>query len=154
MTFVRVRFTAQEPAVVIANARAVLARVVEQAGAWPAFVDWPGLLPTWFVRRCAPESVPDPSFDVEAWERQWRAMTPGEKSAACHGPWTLSDWLYYFDPTEQGRGDDRSWWWWDAGAGERGSGWIQVATTGWPFETGTLSWLIEASGGGDLSYGA
>jgi hypothetical protein len=41
----------------------------------------------------------------------------------------MSDWLYYFDPTEEGIGDDRSWWWWHAGTDESGGGWVQVATT-------------------------
>ena len=29
-----------------------------------------------------------------------------------------------------------------------------VATKGWPFGSGPLSWLIEACGGEDLDYGA
>jgi hypothetical protein len=41
----------------------------------------------------------------------------------------------------------------DAGTEEPGSGWVQVATTGWPFGSGSLRWLIEASGGGDVVYG-
>ncbi|MEU9314106.1 hypothetical protein [Streptomyces sp. NPDC048256] len=150
---VRVRFTADDAARVIGGARDVLAPVIERVGTWPAFERWPELLPAWFVQRCEPESAPDPSFDVEAWERRWRTLTSEQKVAECQGPWRLSDWLYYFDPTEEGRGNDRSWWWWDAGVSEPGSGWVEVATTGWPFESGSLSWLIEASGGTDLSYG-
>lgn len=80
-------------------------------------------------------------------------MTPEQKSAFSQGPWALSDWLYYFDPTEDGMGHDRSWWWWDAGSDEPGNGWVEVATTGWPFGSGSLSWLIKASGGSDLDYG-
>jgi hypothetical protein len=153
---VRVRFTAGEPAQVIADARAVLTRVVERTGDWPEFERWPQLLPTWFVKRCAPEATepePDEPFDAEAWQRQWQAMTPEQRAAANKGPWTLSDWLHCFDPTEEGAGDDRSWWWWHAGTDESGGGWIQVDTTGWPFGSGSLSWLIEAGGGTDLTYG-
>ncbi|MFC8453096.1 hypothetical protein [Kitasatospora sp. NPDC057223] len=152
---VRVRFTAEDPTRVIANARAVLTQVVVQAD-WPAFELWPRLLPPWFIQRCAPEfQEPEHGepFDAEAWQRQWRAMTPEQRAAVDQGPWTLSDWLYYFDPTEEGMGDDRSWWWWDARADESGSGWVQVATTGWPFGSGSLSSLIEANGGADLVYG-
>ncbi|MFK4694391.1 hypothetical protein [Streptomyces pristinaespiralis] len=153
---VRVRFTAGDPAQVIADARTVLTRVVERTGDWPAFELWPRLLPAWFVQRCAPEPMePEPGepFDAEAWLRQWQAMTPQQRAAAGEGPWTLSDWLHCFDPTEEGAGADRSWWWWHAGADESGGGWVQVATTGWPFGSGSLSWLIKAGGGTDLAYG-
>ena len=150
---VRARFTAQDSAQVIADMRAVLTSVVERVGNWPPHEQWPGLLPPRFVQHCAPETEPDPGFDVEAWYKQWRAMTPEQKAAASEGPWKLSDWLYYFDPSDEGMGDDRQWWWWDAGVEEPGRGWVQVATTGWPFGSGPLTWLIEASGGADLEYG-
>ncbi|MFC9507156.1 hypothetical protein [Streptomyces sp. NPDC057002] len=156
LLLVRARFTAEDPAQVIAGARAVLTCVVERMGDWPAIERWPQLLPTWFTQRCAPDPMkPEPGepFDADAWLRKWQAMLPEQKAAACQGPWTLSDWLYYFDPTEEGAGDDRSWWWWHAGTDESEDGWIQVATTGWPFGSGSLSWLIEASGGTDLAYG-
>lgn len=152
---VRVRFTAEDPAQVVSRARAVLTGVVEQVGDWPAFDRWPQLLPTWFVQRCAPEH-PEPEHgepvDAEAWMRRWQAMTPEQKAALSQGPWTLSGWLDCFDPTEEGRGDDRSWWWWHAGTDESG-GWVQVVTTGWPFGSGSLTWLIEACGGADLVHG-
>ncbi|MEV5236297.1 hypothetical protein ACWEPD_22950 [Streptomyces pseudogriseolus] len=154
---VRVRFTAEHPAQVIADARAVLTSVVQRTDRWPAFERWPELLPAWFVRRCAPEhaeSETGASPDVEGWLRTWQAMSPEQKADFSRGPWTLSGWLHYFDPTEEGMGDDRSWWWWDAGVDGPGSGWVEVATTGWPFGSGSLSWLIEASGGRDLEYGA
>ena len=94
--------------------------------------------------------VADPSFDLDTWHAQWRAKSWEEKVAESVGPWRLSNWLYYFDPTEgEGAGSDRSWWWWDAGVDQTGGGWIDVATTGWPFGTGSLYWLIEASGGID-----
>ncbi|MEU4097009.1 hypothetical protein [Streptomyces sp. NPDC026673] len=152
---VRVRFAAQDPVQVIADVRAVLTCVVERMGDWPALERWPRLLPEWFVQRCEPEAM-EPEhgepFDAEAWLRQWRAMTPEQRKAAGRGAWTLSDWLHHFDPTEEGAGDDRSWWWWHADTDESG-GWVQVATTGWPFGSGSLSWLIKAGGGTDLVYG-
>jgi len=106
---VRARFLADDPVQVIAGARTVLATVLEQTGDWPAFERWPQLLPGWFLQRSAPEHEPDESFDADAWWRQWQAMTPEQKTAASKGPWKLSNWLYYFDPTEDGMGDDRSW---------------------------------------------
>ncbi|MGW6261544.1 hypothetical protein [Streptomyces sp. NPDC055085] len=152
---VRLRFTAEDPAQVLANARAVLACVVAQVDDWPTDEEWPHLLPPWFIQQCAPEA-PEPDhgapFDVEAWLRRWRAMTSDRRAAADDGRWTLLGWLYYFDPTDGGRGDDRGWWWWHAGIDASG-GWVQVATTGWPFGSGSLSWLMEASGAADLAYG-
>lgn len=52
---VRLRFTAEDPAQVIDNARAVLTCVVAQTGDWPTDELWPQLLPSWFIQRCAPE---------------------------------------------------------------------------------------------------
>ncbi|MFF5972349.1 hypothetical protein ACFY7C_12605 [Streptomyces sp. NPDC012769] len=135
---VRVRFTAKDPDRVVADARTVLTRVVERTGDWPPFERWPRLLPECFVQRCAPEpGEPEP-----------------EPPVVGAGPWMLSDWLHCFDPTEEGAGEDRSWWWWDAGTDESGDGgWVQVATDGWPFGSGSLSWMIKACGGTDLAYG-
>ncbi len=141
----------------IAKMRTVLTCVLERTHDWPVFERWPQVLPAWFVQRCAPERGQrrsGESFDPQAWLRQWRAKTPEQRATASQGPWTLSGWLYYFDPTEEGMGEDRSWWWWDAGVDAPDGGWVQVATTGWPFGSGSLSWLIEASGGSDFDYGA
>ncbi|MFF0970639.1 hypothetical protein ACWDQO_32585 [Streptomyces sp. NPDC003703] len=157
---VRLRFTAEDPAQVIDNARAVLTCVVSQMGDWPAEELWPQLLPAWFIQRWAPEP-PEPEdgepFDMEAWLRQWRAMTPEERAAADGGPWTLWGWLYYFDPTEEGMGDDRSWWWCHAGTGESG-GWVAawisstghkqrlavIATYGWSTRR-RVAWSAQAN---------
>ena len=49
-------------------------------------------------------------------------------------------------------GGDRSRWWWDAGTSGPGTGWVEVATTGWPFGSGSLLWLIRASGGAGIDY--
>lgn len=112
------------------------------------------MLPVVFVQQCAPaRDVSDPLFDAEAWLRQWRAISPEEKALSAEGLWSLSGWLYYFDPTDKGMGDGRQWRWWDASVEAPGVGWIQLATTGWPFGSGPLSWLIRACGGEDLDYG-
>ncbi|MGW2561767.1 hypothetical protein ACWCXB_21435 [Streptomyces sp. NPDC001514] len=143
---VRVHFSADDPVSVVERARDVLGRVVEHLDPWPAEGAWAQLLPPWFIQACAPERSADPSWDAAAWLAKWQAMTPAEKISHSQGPWTLSNWLYYFDPID-GEGDDRSWWWWDAGSSGPDTGWFDVATTGWPFGTGSLHWLIEASGG-------
>jgi hypothetical protein len=154
---IRVSFTADDPAAVIARAREALMAVLTHVRSWPTEERWPELLPAWFVRRCAPEQPDGPvdglSSDAAASPlAAWQALTPEQQIAHAQGPWALSDWLYYFDPTDQGLGNDRSWWWWDAGTDAPGTGWIDVATTGWPFGTGSLYWLIEASGGADPHY--
>ncbi|SEG86164.1 hypothetical protein SAMN04489712_1193 [Thermomonospora echinospora] len=148
---VKVGFEADEPLEVVKTARETLSAVLQRLEAWPDDAEWSGLLPAAFLSRCAPES-PEPEQEIgpEAiaeWERQWRSLPVEEKLALAEGPWTLSDWLYYFDPADDGRGHDRHWWWWDAGIDAADHGWIEVTTTGWPFETGSLYWLIEASGG-------
>jgi hypothetical protein len=153
---IRVSFIADDPAAVIARAREVLMAVLVHVEAWPTEERWQELLSAWFVERCAPEQPDDLaeglSDDVDAALARWQALTPEEKLAHAQGPWALSNWLYYFDPTEEGQGDDRSWWWWNAGTDQLGTGWIEVATTGWPFWTGSLYWLIEASGGVNPGY--
>jgi hypothetical protein len=152
---VRVSFSADDPAAVVERAREVLGCVIEHLESWPAEESWPRLLPAWFVERCAPERSADPSWDAAAWLVRWQAMSQEQRIAESEGPWTLSGWLYYFDPTDgedAGMGNDRSWWWWNAGTDEPGTGWIEVTTTGWPFGTGSLYWLIEAAGGADPHY--
>jgi len=144
---VRVSFTSDDPWGVVNRARDVLSRVLEQVQSWPSDRAWPDLLPSWFVEQCAPEAEPG-DWNADEWQLHWQTMTEAEKAEASEGPWTLLDWLYYFDPVE-GRGADRSWWWWDAGSDEPGKGWFDVATTGWPFGTGSLYWLIEACLGVD-----
>ncbi len=153
---VRIGFEADEPAEVVKTAREALSAVLRRLESWPDDAEWPGLLPPAFVSRCAPEP-PEPEREIgaeaiAAWERRWRALPIEEKIALTEGPWTLSDWLYYFDPADDGRGHDRHWWWWDAGTDETGNRWIEVTTTGWPFETGSLYWLIEASSGHRAHY--
>ncbi|MFB4284454.1 hypothetical protein ACBJ59_54925 [Nonomuraea sp. MTCD27] len=146
---VRVSFTSDDPWGVVHRAGDVLARVLEQVQSWPSDRAWSDLLPSWFVERCASE--PEPGDRADEWLLQWQAMTEAEKAEAAEGPWTLLDWLYYFDPIE-GLGNDRSWWWWNAGSDEPHKGWIEVATTGLPFGEGSLYWLIEACGGEDPDY--
>ncbi|MGV9305493.1 hypothetical protein ACWDLG_19120 [Nonomuraea sp. NPDC003727] len=146
---VRVFFTADAPANVVARAGQVLTRVIERAEPWPTADEWPDLLPSWFVAKCAPEpradSVQDGAGRPAWW---WRFLMPGERAAVSGESWTLSGWLHFFDPAA-GDGGDRSWWWWDAGSDRPDRGWIDVATDGWPFGTGSLYWLIEACGGTD-----
>ncbi|GAA3955399.1 hypothetical protein GCM10023085_42570 [Actinomadura viridis] len=152
---VRVFFGAEDASRVLAVARAALGAVIERIGAWPEDGSWPELLPAEFVGRCAIEDQESADGGPEAvavWEAWWRSLSPREKAEASEGPWRLSDWLFYFDPTEGGQGGDRSWWWWDAGVDASGEGWVEVATTGWPFGTGSLYWLIKASGGQNPHY--
>ncbi|GAA4607181.1 hypothetical protein GCM10023195_26990 [Actinoallomurus liliacearum] len=161
---VRVFFTAADPAAVTARAREVLERVIERVDSWPAEEEWPEILPSWFVERFAPEverPAPAPVFDpaarAAAWLERWQAMAPADpadppEEATADEAWRLSNWLFSFDPNEEEGGGDRSWWWWDAGTDVPGTGWIDVATPRLPFGTGTLYWLIEASGGANPGY--
>ncbi|WP_234021432.1 hypothetical protein [Streptomyces sp. 142MFCol3.1] len=92
-------------------------------------------------------------FGIRVWLRRWRAKSSERRRDRSREVWALSEWLHHFDPTERGAGGDRSWWW-QAGSDEPGRGWVEVATTGWPFGSGSLCWLIEAGGGTVLDYGS
>lgn len=162
---VRVFFTATDPDAVIARVREVLGRVIERVDSWPADEEWPKILPSWFVERFvteveppAPEPIFDPAARAAAWLQLWQAATPAEEATpdkaddTDEASWSLSDWLFHFDPSEEEGGGDRSWWWWNAGSDVPGTGWIDVATPRLPFGTETLYRLIEASGGANPGY--
>ena len=119
----RMTFRADDPRVVLATARDVMAQVLDEHGRWPTPAEWRDRLPPVFVERCAPED--------------------GVGDA-----WSLDGWLHWFEPTEEG--DDRDWSWWDAGADGPGRGWLDVQVAGHPFGSGSLTWLLLASGGTDV----
>src|SRR6266568_9016122 len=75
---------------------------------FPTLQEWHQVLPQWFLHACGPE----PSrAEEEAWLQQWRAVPPHQqRQLEQQRPWTVADWLYWFDPASD---VERSWRWWD-----------------------------------------
>src|SRR5690606_3887093 len=80
----------------------------------------PDEIPDWFRRACAPEG-----------------QSSDER-------WSLAEWLPWADP------DMRQWFWWDARVVAHGGGEVRIETTGWPYPSGALRFLLEASGARDV----
>ncbi len=137
-----VRFLARcagDSGTVMKRAKEVLMLVNERgAGEWPADAQWPELLPNWFVDRCAPAQTQE---EAETWLAWWKALPPEEQGRVeQQKAWSLDDWLYWFLP------ENRAWFWWDAVAVDVDSLVVAVETYEWPFPSGSLAWLLRASG--------
>lgn len=123
---------------VLRRAKEVLNTVLIHSGdRWPSDEEWRGLLPAWFVARCAREKSPE---EAEQWLEWWRGLNPEQQAEASRANWTLSNWLSWFEP------DERSWRWWDARVETPQRILLAVAVDGWPFPWGALEWLFLASG--------
>jgi hypothetical protein len=153
---VRATFTAQEPYAAIVRIREVLAAILPLAAGpvedWPADDQWPGILPDWFVRRCAPEAPARQSTPAD-WLSWWRGLTQQQREFETRtdavADWRLSDWVSLFEP--DGAAAVRSWRWWSGGISSHSKGWIRIGTDGHPYGgRGALHWLIEAAGGYDI----
>src|SRR5919201_632644 len=139
----RLLFRARQPTEVLQRARAILQIVLSHQAPWPTDVQWRSLLPEWFVQSCAPEQTAE---EAQRWLDHWRSLSPDLKAQEeALGPWSLSNWLYWFDP--DGMGGDRGWAWWDAGVSDSSSGWVDIEVDGLPYPARTLRWLLRACGG-------
>lgn len=116
---------------------------------FPTLQEWHQVLPQWFLHACGPE----PSrAEEEAWLQQWRAVPPHQqRQLEQQRPWTVADWLYWFDPASD---VERSWRWWDGGVVDDDHFWIDVDVMEDPAALGTLEWLLRAAGATeiDLDY--
>jgi hypothetical protein len=113
------RFAAPHPGEVLGRAKAVLSvAITAMLEGWdPAEDVVPAGIPVWFSEACAPEDT------------------------ATEDRWSLMAWLRWCDP------DERQWFWWDARVVAPGVGEVLVETTGAPFPSGALRWLLTAAGG-------
>ncbi|MEU7826010.1 hypothetical protein [Catellatospora sp. NPDC049133] len=142
----RFTFTAGDPRSVIALARDVLATVLDAGPVWPDLAMWRDRLPERFVAACAPERD---AAAVREDAARWGAMTAdAQREHAVAAAWELSGWLHWFDP--DGEGESRGWQWWDAGLDGPTGGWVDVEVEGHPFASGSLEWLLRASGARDI----
>lgn len=138
--------TVEIVAICAGNAEQVLSRcrevlrivIVHQDRQWPALEEWKRLLPEWFVHASAKSQSEE---ERERWLQWWRGLPPNERAQASdRQPWSLSDWLFWFQH------DDRSWFWWDSIVEDQKTARVSVEVSGWPVALGSLEWLLRAAG--------
>jgi hypothetical protein len=113
-------------------------------GPWPTVDQWRRSLPAWFVRACAPEQSSEEAME---WLQWWRSLPPNEQPlAARERSWTLSDWLYWLEPTE------RHWSWSGAMVEDPDHLHATVLVTEWPTALGALDWLLRTAGAVDVVH--
>jgi hypothetical protein len=109
--------------------------------AFPTLHEWHHVLPPWFLHACGPERS---HAEEQAWLQRWRAAPPlQQRQLEQQRPWTVADWLYWFDPASDA---ERSWRWWDIGVVDHDHFWIDVDVLEDPAALGTLQWLLRAAG--------
>lgn len=108
---------------------------------WPELNYWKDLLPRWFIEQCAQEQSPE---EAKRWLEWWHSLSPAEQVAAeSNAPWSLADWLHWFQPG----GDGRQWIWWDGEATTENDLSVVLAAESWPTARGAFDWLVRAAGG-------
>lgn len=98
--------------------------------------DWRSLLPEWFVQRSAEE--------ISQEEAQLRLLLPLEERIRLNSKWSISAFVFWFQPSE------RHWFWWDAKIENASKLKIAVIAKDSPFPSGSLEWLLLASGATDV----
>jgi nitroimidazol reductase NimA-like FMN-containing flavoprotein (pyridoxamine 5'-phosphate oxidase superfamily) len=123
--------------------REVMRIVLESSqDGWPSSRKWQSTLPEWFVVSCAIERNEQ---QEEEWLKWWRSLDKqGKEREAKQGKWTLSNWLYWLEPTQ------RSWWWWSSEVTSSDRAVIKVQIDEWPTATGSLGWLLRVAGARDV----
>lgn len=127
------------------RAREVLRVVLAQADqSWPALSEWRLLLPPWFVESSAGEQSLE---EAGRWLSWWRSLPAEERASVARArAWTLSDWLYWLQPSE------RQWFWWDALVENTDTLRVVVEVSGWPAPLGALDWLLRAAGAVEVIF--
>ena len=120
---------------VLARCKEVMQSVlVQNVDRWPTDAEWHSLLPAWFVAAC-----PDEAMTQQVLAR-WFELSKEEQSRLTSKLWSVSNWVYWFLPEE------RQWFWWDASTPDGNTVELLVEVFGHPFPSGSLEWLLEASG--------
>lgn len=101
--------------------------------------EWRLSLPAWFVSKCSPEKTSEEAQKYLFW---WDELNLEQKLEQAKLPqnWSLLNWLSYFNP------EQRHWYWWDAKTIAFDRLIISVEVRGYPFSSGSLDWLLRASG--------
>lgn len=134
----RVTAVCEDPADVLDRCvEAMVAILAIDSTDWPTLASWSQMMPSWFVRACAPTSSP---AEEKQWLRWWRGLDPaGREAAERTRPWSLESWLQWMRPEE------RTWFWWDARTAPQRLH-LDVEVAEWPAPLGSLRWLLTAAG--------
>lgn len=114
----------------------VLIQVLEKSSdVDDSIVDWEAALPTWFVRKCAPEMQ---DSEVE------KFLRTEEGTKTLSEIWTVSGFLYWFLPAM------RSWYWSSGTIAGPDKLSIHLIVDGFPFAWGALKFLLRAAGAREI----
>jgi hypothetical protein len=109
---------------------------------WPSEEEWYKLLPKWFIGACAPEKTLE---EDEDYLEKWRQLSPQEQMLLEESPWSIMEWVSWFEPSEDSY-NQRCWFWWNAFIKDANTLVIAVAVVDFPTPYGSLFWLLKASG--------
>ena len=134
---VHITARADDSSAVLSRVREVL-RIVAAGPGLTADQDRASRMPAWFSAACAPEMT---VAQADGQLARWRANPADHEE----DPWTLANWLYWFEP------DMRSWWW-DGGVVGPDALSIEILVQGYPYANGALRWLLRAAGARDIVF--
>ena len=113
---------------------------------WPSEEKWYKLLPKWFVDVCSPETT---SEEDEEYLAKWRQLSPQEQMLLEESPWSVMEWVSWFEPNDDPY-NQRYWFWWDAFIVDPDTLIIAVTIIDLSIPYGSLFWLLKASGAIDI----
>jgi hypothetical protein len=115
---------------------------------WPSEEEWYKLLPNWFVSICSSEKTPE---EDEEYLKRWRQLSANEQMLSEEeSSWSVMEWVSWFEPSDAPC-DRRYWFWWDAFIQDPDTLLLAIAVIDLPFPSGTLFWLLKASGAIDIT---
>jgi len=117
----------------------IIADKLSLDGLWPSRDQWAVRLPVWFVSACSPEKTPE---QLKLYLEWWDGLNREQKLEYAKTPrnWSLMNWTHAISPNR------RSWLWWDSRAISDTRSILRILVDGHPFSTGSLEWLLRASG--------
>ena len=113
---------------------------------WPSDDEWYKFLPSWFVSVCASEKTLE---EDEEYLAKWRALSREDQILEEEMSWSVIEWVSWFEPTDNSD-EQRYWFWWDAFIKSPNALLISVEVIDIPFPSGSLFWLLKASGAIDI----
>jgi hypothetical protein len=105
---------------------------------WPSTDEWRSILPEWFVEKSREE--------LSQQEEERELQLPLKERIRLNERWSVGAFLHWFQPSE------RYWYWWDAVVQDANTLHIKVIADDVPFPSGSLDWLLRASGALSVDY--